>query len=177
MGASFSDTVDHWFQGPKKRCLMIGLSGAGKKTFLEKCAKGKEVQEEWMSLLIIRRVEYKGLDFESWDVGWGTQLFPLYRHLFARTQGLIFVADAYDRSRIDEARDELDHFLYKVDEEGERGDVSLLVYAMEPEELAKRLQLSSLLNRTWHIRGSCAITGQGLDEGLEWLSNEIKKKS
>ena len=49
--------------------------------------------------------------------------------------------------------------------------------AMKPADVAERLGLSSLRTRVWHIQGCCATTGDGLYEGLDWLSDTLAKRS
>ena len=52
-------------------------------------------------------VNYKNISFTVWDVGGQDVIRPLWRHYFAKAQGLIFVVDSNDRERIKIARDEL----------------------------------------------------------------------
>jgi len=68
--------------------------------------------------------------------------------------------------------------------EDELRDAVLLVFAnkqdlpnaMNAAELTDKLGLNQLRNRTWYIQSTCATQGQGLYEGLDWLSNELSKK-
>lgn len=46
--------------------------------------------------------------------------------------------------------------------------------AMSPQEVTEKLQLSKLKDKIWYVIPSCATTGEGLAEGLTWLSNNIK---
>ena len=46
---------------------------------------------------------------------------------------------------------------------------------MSAAEVSERLGLPSLKNRNWYIQGTCATTGDGLYEGLDWLSQHLKK--
>jgi ADP-ribosylation factor 6 len=46
--------------------------------------------------------------------------------------------------------------------------------AMKPQEVTDRLQLSKLKDKVWYVVPSCATTGEGLLEGLAWLSNNVK---
>merc|ERR1719266_1350816 len=63
-------------------------------------------------------------------------------------------------------------------------DAVLLVFAnkqdlpnaMSVNEVTERLGLNQLRNRQWYIQSTCATTGDGLYEGLEWLSNTLCKK-
>ncbi|KAH9391106.1 GTP binding [Tyrophagus putrescentiae] len=46
--------------------------------------------------------------------------------------------------------------------------------AMSAAEITDKLGLHSLRNRNWYIQATCATTGDGLYEGLDWLSNQLK---
>ncbi|KAJ8940549.1 hypothetical protein NQ318_003392 [Aromia moschata] len=93
-------------------------------------------------------------------------------------QGLIFVVDSNDRERIGEAKDELMRMLA----EDELRDAVLLIFAnkqdlpnaMNAAEITDKLGLHSLRNRNWYIQATCATSGDGLYEGLDWLSNQLK---
>lgn len=45
---------------------------------------------------------------------------------------------------------------------------------MKPQEVTEVLQLSKLKDKVWYVVPSCATTGEGLLEGLAWLSNNVK---
>ncbi|CAI0561288.1 unnamed protein product [Linum tenue] len=47
--------------------------------------------------------------------------------------------------------------------------------AMTPAEVGQGLGLFELKNRKWHIQGTCALKGDGLYEGLDWLSSTLKE--
>eukprot|EP00210_Caulerpa_lentillifera_P001066 g1028.t1 len=109
------------------------------------------------------------------------QIRPLWRHYFQNTQGLIYVVDSNDRDRVGEARDEL----HRMIGEDELRDATLLVFAnkqdlpkaMTAADLTDKLGLNSLRQRSWYIQGTCATSGEGLYEGLDWMSANIAKKS
>ena len=89
--------------------------------------------------------------------------------------------DSNDRERVNEARDELMRML----NEDELRDAVLLCFAnkqdlpnaMNAAEVTDKLGLHSLRNRTWYIQATCATSGDGLYEGLDWLSNTLKNKN
>ncbi|XP_073688539.1 ADP-ribosylation factor 3-like [Garra rufa] len=91
---------------------------------------------------------------------------------------LIFVVDSNDRERVNEAREELTRMLA----EDELRDAVLLVFAnkqdlpnaMNAAEITDKLGLHSLRHRNWYIQATCATSGDGLYEGLDWLSNQLK---
>ena len=47
--------------------------------------------------------------------------------------------------------------------------------AMTPMEVCEGLGLYDLRNRVWHIQGTCALKGDGLYEGLDWLASSLKE--
>lgn len=47
---------------------------------------------------------------------------------------------------------------------------------MTPTEVCEGLGLFELRNRKWHIQGTCALRGDGLFEGLDWLASTLKEK-
>ncbi|OAE27163.1 hypothetical protein AXG93_4666s1340 [Marchantia polymorpha subsp. ruderalis] len=126
-------------------------------------------------------VEYKNISFTVWDVGGQDKIRPLWRHYFQNTQGLIFVVDSNDRDRVVEARDELHRML----NEDELRGALLLVFAnkqdlpnaMNAAEITDKLGLHSLRQRHWYIQSTCATSGEGLYEGLDWLSSNIASKA
>ena len=48
--------------------------------------------------------------------------------------------------------------------------------AMSVENLIQALDLQSITTKKWHIQGACAINGEGLYEGLDWLSEVVTGK-
>ena len=129
----------------------------------------------------VETVEYKNISFTVWDVGGQDKIRPLWRHYYQNTQGLIFVVDSNDADRIDAARDEMHRML----NEDELRDAVLLVFAnkqdlpnaMSAAEMTDKLGLHGLRpsSRQWYIQACCATTGDGLYEGLDWLSATLTK--
>ncbi|KAJ0978658.1 hypothetical protein J5N97_014132 [Dioscorea zingiberensis] len=180
MGLSFTKLFSRLFAKKEMRILMVGLDAAGKTTILYKLKLGEIVTTIPTIGFNVETVEYKNISFTVWDVGGQDKIRPLWRHYFQNTQGLIFVVDSNDRDRVVEARDELHRML----NEDELRDAVLLVFAnkqdlpnaMNAAEITDRLGLHSLRHRHWYIQSTCATSGEGLYEGLEWLSNNIANK-
>lgn len=179
MGLTISSLFSRLFGKRQMRILMVGLDAAGKTTILYKLKLGEIVTTIPTIGFNVETVEYKNICFTVWDVGGQDKIRPLWRHYFQNTQGLIFVVDSNDRERIAEAQDELQKML----QEDELREAVLLVFAnkqdlpnaMTASELTQKLGLQALRNRKWYIQATCATQGQGLYEGLDWLSNELAK--
>ena len=48
--------------------------------------------------------------------------------------------------------------------------------AMSVAEVTDKLGLHSMRNRKWYIQACCATSGDGLYEGLDWLSTTLNGK-
>lgn len=181
MGMSISKLFQAFLGKKEMRILMVGLDAAGKTTILYKLKLGEIVTTIPTIGFNVETVEYKNISFTVWDVGGQDKIRPLWRHYFQNTQGIIFVVDSNDRERVSEAREELQRML----NEDELRDALLLVFAnkqdlpnaMNAAEITDKLGLHSLRQRAWYIQQTCATSGDGLYEGLEWLSQNIKKRN
>ncbi|XP_023126118.1 ADP-ribosylation factor 1 [Amphiprion ocellaris] len=179
MGNMFASLFS-MFGKKEMRILMVGLDAAGKTTILYKLKLGEVVTTIPTIGFNVETVEYKNISFTVWDVGGQDKIRPLWRHYFQNTQGLIFVVDSNDRERCGEAREEL----FRMLAEDELRDAVLLVFAnkqdlpnaMNAAELTDKMNLHTLRNRKWYIQATCASTGDGLYEGLDWLSSQLQKQ-
>merc|ERR1712113_303602 len=166
--------------GMEMRILMVGLDAAGKTTILYKLKLGEVVTTIPTIGFNVETVEYRSLSFTVWDVGGQDKIRPLWRYYYQGTNGLIYVVDSNDRDRIEDAREELAKML----QEDEMRDAVLLVFAnkqdlpnaMTAAEVTDKLGLHDLRNRQWFIQSAGATTGDGLYEGLDWLSRILSSK-
>lgn len=106
---------------------------------------------------------------------------PYWRNYYDQTDALIYVVDSADKRRMEETGVELQQLL----DEEKLSHVPLLVLAnkqdllnaLSPAELTAELGLNELRERTWNIIACSAKTGEGLNEGLEWLVEQINNGS
>ncbi|KAK8668683.1 hypothetical protein V6N13_106131 [Hibiscus sabdariffa] len=159
------------------RTLMVGLDGSGKTTILYKLKLGDLLKTKPTIGFNVESIQYKNICFDVWDIGGESKIRPLWKHYFLNVQALIFVVDSSDRQRISEARKELHWALA----DNELANAAVLVLAnkqdlpdaMPASQIADKLGLHCLGQRPWFIQNVSAYTGQGLYEGLHWLSDNI----
>jgi len=157
---------------------MVGLDAAGKSTILNKLNLGQIEKTTPTPGFNVETVENENISFTVWDVGGQDKIRPLWRHYYVNTRALIFVVDSNDRERVDEAKQEL----WRLLDEDELRDAILLVFAnkqdlpdaMSTTEITDKLGLHNITNRKWYIQATCAPNGDGLYEGLDWLSNNLR---
>ena len=173
------NSITSWF-GPlltreKAGFLMFGLDDAGKSSIAFKLQLGEVVQSTPTEGFTVETLEYRNVKITVWDVGGDMKIRPFFRHFYKDFTHLILVVDSSDRERIRESKIELNKML----EEEELQGLPLLVFAskndlqnvLKSEEIVKELDLNSIRNRSWYIQSCSSSTGNGLYEGLEWISN------
>ncbi|XP_032802404.1 ADP-ribosylation factor-like protein 4A [Petromyzon marinus] len=120
-------------------------------------------------------------NFHFWDVGGQEKVRPLWKSYTRCADGIVFVTDASDPERVEEARTEL----HRIARTAECQGVPFLVVAnkqdlpdaLPPHQLEKLLTLTDLgPTILWHIQPVCAVTGQGVYEGLDKLYEMILKR-
>jgi ADP-ribosylation factor protein 1 len=52
--------------------------------------------------------------------------------------------------------------------------VPVFCFLLRETDVTQKLALNSLRQRSWYIQATCATSGDGLYEGLDWLSTNIK---
>ncbi len=167
--------------------VMLGLDSAGKSTVLYRLKFDQYVNTVPTVGFNCEKVKgttgkAKGVSFMMWDVGGQDKVRPLWKSYTRNTDGIVFVVDSVDTERMEEAKVEL----LRTARCPENLGVPILVVAnkqdlpgaRDSDEVAKLMNLNELTSagHLWHIQPSCAIIGEGLDEGLEQLYQMILKR-
>ena len=180
MGSLFSRAWSRFVGKQDCRILMVGLDAAGKTTILYKFKLGEVITTIPTIGFNVETVEYKNISFNVWDVGGQYKIRILWKHYYQNTNGIIFVVDSNDRERVEETREEL----YKLLNEEDLKDTCILIMAnkqdlpgaMTTPEIAEAMGLASVKGRAWKIQGTCATTGDGILEGMDWLAKNATTK-
>jgi ADP-ribosylation factor protein 1 len=188
MGSFFASALDKLKGKQDKRIIMVGLDAAGKTTVLYKLRLGEVVSTIPTIGFNVETVQYKNINFTVWDVGGQEKIRPLWRYYYQNVDGIIFVVDSNDRQRVGDGNgyddDNAKVELHRMLAEDELRDAALLVMANKQDlsqalsvsEITDKLQLNRLKNRQWYIQGTSARSGDGLYEGLDWLSQTLTKR-
>ena len=173
MGQTFSSKT------PDVRIILQGLDAAGKTTILYKLKLGEVVTTVATIGFNVETVSVNNIEMTCFDVGGRCPMRPLWPHYYQHSNALIFVIDSNDRDRLESAKDELHRAL----EDEQLQGLPTLVFcnkqdlpnAMSVQEVIDGLDLSSLRQKQWFAQGSCATTGDGLHEGLDWVTKAVSK--
>uniref|UniRef100_A0A9I9CIJ5 ADP-ribosylation factor 1 n=1 Tax=Cucumis melo TaxID=3656 RepID=A0A9I9CIJ5_CUCME len=178
MGILFTRMFSSLFGNKEARILVLGLDNAGKTTILYRLQMGEVVSTIPTIGFNVETVQYNNIKFQVCNAGGQTSIRPYWRCYFPNTQAIIYVVDSSDTDRLVVAREEFHAIL---EEEELRGAVALvfankqdLPGALDDAAVTEALELHKIKNRQWAIFKASAIKGEGLFEGLDWLSNTLK---
>lgn len=155
------------------RILVLGLDNSGKTTIL------KKLSDEDINHIMptqgfnIKSLQVDGFKLNVWDIGGQKSIRPYWRNYFEQTDALIYVIDSADKRRLEETGQELGNLL----EEDKMCGVPVLIFANKqdlmnaepPSEISDSLNLSTIRDRTWQIQPCSGKSGEGLQEGMEWI--------
>lgn len=178
MGLFVSRLLATLFSDKEARILVLGLDNAGKTTILYRLQVGEVVSTIPTIGFNVETVQYNNIKFQVWDLGGQTSIRPYWRCYYPNTQAIIYVVDSSDTERMSIAQEEFHAIL----QEEELKDAIILIYAnkqdlpgaLDAAAVTEALNLHMIKNRQWSIFKTSAIKGDGLFEGLDWLSNTLK---
>jgi ADP-ribosylation factor-like protein 2 len=164
------------------RILILGLDNAGKTTVMKKVS-GEDISQISPTVgFNIKTLDYKGYVLNLWDVGGQKSIRTYWRNYFEQTDGVVWVVDSVDRSRLEECRLQLRDILCQEKLAG----ASLLIFANKQDlggalsfdQIAEILDLhnADISGRHWTIIGCSAFTGEGLIAGFDWLVDDIASR-
>lgn len=168
--------------------VVIGLDSAGKTSLLYRLKLREFVETSPTKGFNMERIKVQighskanTTTFQVWDVGGQEKLRPLWKSYTRRMDGLVFVVDAAETERMEEAKVEL----HRITRSAENQGIPVLVLANKQDldgalsstEVEKVLGLHELSSSTLHHTEGCsALNGQGLQPGLEKLYEMIVKR-
>ncbi|CAB1441590.1 unnamed protein product [Pleuronectes platessa] len=162
------------------RILLLGLDNGGKTTLLKQLASEDISHITPTQGFNIKSVQSQGFKLNVWDIGGQRKIRPYWRNYFENTDVLIYVIDSADRKRFEETGQELAELL---DEEKLSG-VPVLIFANKQDlltaapasEIAEGLNLHTIRDRMWQIQSCSALTGEGVQEGMNWVCKSVNSK-
>ncbi|EGC32132.1 hypothetical protein DICPUDRAFT_92653 [Dictyostelium purpureum] len=165
------------FKGKEYRIIFCGLDFAGKSSLLYKMKFDLITTIDPTIGFNVEKIHRNKKKYKIWDLGGQYNLRQLWKYYFLNCNALVFVIDSSDRERIDEAKEEFDKLMTQDELKG----ISFLIYAnkqdingaMSCDEIINKLSLHKLNDRKWHIQPLVAIRGDGIEEGLDWISRSV----
>uniref|UniRef100_A0A3Q0T0Q7 ADP-ribosylation factor-like protein 6 n=1 Tax=Amphilophus citrinellus TaxID=61819 RepID=A0A3Q0T0Q7_AMPCI len=172
------DKLAGWL-GLKKEVnvLCLGLDNSGKTTVINKLKPSNAQVQDIVPTIgfSIEKFKTSSLSFTVFDMSGQGRYRNLWEHYYKEGQAIIFVIDSADKLRMVVAKEELDTLLNHPDIKHRR--IPILFYANKMDlrdaltsvKVSQLLCLENIKDKPWHICATNALTGDGLQEGVDWL--------
>eukprot|EP00011_Vannellida_sp_DIVA3-517-6-12_P015217 CAMPEP_0114634722 /NCGR_PEP_ID=MMETSP0168-20121206/16120_1 /TAXON_ID=95228 ORGANISM="Vannella sp., Strain DIVA3 517/6/12" /NCGR_SAMPLE_ID=MMETSP0168 /ASSEMBLY_ACC=CAM_ASM_000044 /LENGTH=189 /DNA_ID=CAMNT_0001846419 /DNA_START=27 /DNA_END=596 /DNA_ORIENTATION=+ len=164
--------------------LLLGLDNAGKTTLLHRLKTGKVHLFTPTQRAQEADIELGRVRFKTWDLGGHQQVRGLWSEHYFKADAVIFVVDANDRERFDEAQTELYNLLHDEN----LADTTFLVLGNKTDlpnaatraELIRDLRLDESSmglfdeedgKRSMQVFMTSLLQRMGLKAAFEWLSD------
>ncbi|XP_030283961.1 ADP-ribosylation factor-like protein 6 isoform X2 [Sparus aurata] len=179
------DKLSGWLGLRKKEVnvLCLGLDNSGKTTIINQLKPANTQTQEIVPTIgfNIEKFKNSSLSFTVFDMSGQSRYRNLWEHYYKASHAIIFVIDSGDKLRMVVAKEELEILLNHEDIRCKRVPVLFfankmdLDSAMSSVKVSQMLSLENIKDKPWHICASNAIKGEGLQEGLEWLQEQIRQ--
>ena len=172
------------FLGVRKKeasVVVVGLDNSGKSTILN-WMKPEEVKSQEVVPTVgfnLEKFKYRQLNFTAFDMSGQGRYRNLWEHYYNDCNGVIFVIDSSDKLRMAVVKEELRVMMEHSAVRDRR--VPILFFAnkcdvqdaLSSVKCSVMLGLDALRENPWHICATNALIGDGVYEGLDWLSDQM----
>lgn len=180
MGIIFT-SLWNWnmFTNDEHKVVIIGLDNTGKTTILYQFLMNDVVHCSPTVGSNVEEIVWKNIKFLMWDVGGQESLRSSWSSYYNDTEFVVLVVDSTDRERLTLVKEEL----YRMLPHDHLKNAAILIFAnkqdvkgaMSAAEISHHLNLTRIRNHKYHIQACCALTGEGLNLGLAWMSAHLRK--
>ncbi|KAI9144304.1 ADP-ribosylation factor-like protein 6-like protein [Paraphysoderma sedebokerense] len=166
--------------------LLIGLDNSGKSTIANWFKLQKTPDASAVPPTVGFKVERfnhasHNLSFTVFDMSGQDRYRDMWELYFDEADAIIFVIDLSDAERFKAASDE---FAGVITHDAVKSrSIPILVLANKSDlpnvmslvQVSKDMGLDSLRENNWHFCPCCALYGEGLPNGLDWLSDQLSR--
>jgi small GTP-binding protein len=160
------------------KLFMFGLDRVGKTSISKRISENlfeKTSPTLWLS---VHNFQFQNFQFVCFDVGGQKQFRGFWRNYLDNSEILIFVIDGTEKARFPEAKKELWGILEICEKKlpllvlNNKADV---IEHIDNKFLENELALTQL-NQPWHIIATSAKSGLGMNETLNWITEQIIRR-
>ncbi|XP_038132327.1 ADP-ribosylation factor-like protein 6 isoform X3 [Cyprinodon tularosa] len=177
------DKLSGWLGLRKKEVnvLCLGLDNSGKTTIINQLKPSNAQAQDIVPTIgfNIEKFKSSSLSFTVFDMSGQNRYRSLWEHYYKESNAIIFVIDSSDKLRMVVAKEELETLLNHEDIRNKKIPVLFFANKMDLRDALSSVKVSQMLclenikDKPWHICASNAIKGEGLQEGLDWLQDQI----
>jgi len=167
----------------KGTIIVVGLQNSGKSTIVNFMKDDANKVEETTPTVgfSVEQVKLEKCKLTIVDLSGDKRYHKLWSCYYEEAQAIIFVIDAVDKAALGEAKG----CLMDVVSHEQLQKIPLLVFANKSDiptalshnDVMLEMDLKNSLHnkKSWQICASSGLTGEGLQEGMKWVTGHMKK--
>ena len=159
------------------KIIILGVQEAGKTTILYRLSLGQFVKTSPTIGSNVEELTYNNVKFQAWDLGGQESIRALWDVYYVNTDAVIYVIDSKDDENFEISKSEF----YKVLANKNLKNSVILIFANKQDlpgakninKIVEDYELSKIKDHIWHIIPCSAVNGEGLVNGIKWLSDQL----
>ena len=159
------------------KIIILGMQNAGKTTILYRLSLGQFVKTTPTIGSNVEELTYNNVKFQAWDLGGQESTRTVWDVYYMNTDAVVFVIDSQDDEYYEESKAEL----HKLLKNSNLRNAILLIFANKQDlpgakpinKLIEDYELNKIKNNIWFIQPCSAVKGDGLINGIKWLSEQL----
>jgi len=162
------------------KIIILGMQNAGKTTILYRLSLGQFVKTTPTIGSNVEELNYNNIKIQAWDLGGQESTRSVWDVYYMNTDGVVYVVDSHDDESFEESKAEF----YKALKHPNLRNAVILILANKQdlpgsktiEKLIEDYEFNKIKNHIWYIQPCSALKGDGLDNGIKWLSDQLVLK-
>ena len=178
MGFLITKILD-FFSGSKNnfKILILGIQNAGKTSILYRLSLGQFVKTTPTIGSNVEEINHNNVKMQAWDLGGQEKMRSVWDVYYLNSDAIIYVIDSNDFENFEGSKNQ---FYLLLKNEALKNAV-LLIFANKQDlitskkisELIQIYDFDNIKDHIWHIQPCSALTGEGLEIGIKWLSDQL----
>ena len=153
------------------------MQNAGKTTILYRLSLGQLVKTTPTIGSNVEELTYNNVKFQAWDLGGQESTRTVWDVYYMNTDAVVFVIDSQDDEFFEESKAEF----HKLLKNSNLKNAILLIFANKQDlpgakpvnQIIEDYELNTIKNHMWFIQPCSAVKGEGLINGIKWLSEQL----
>ena len=159
------------------KIIILGVQEAGKTTILYRLSLGQFVKTSPTIGSNVEELTYNNVKFQAWDLGGQESIRTLWDVYYVNTDAVIYVIDSKNDENFEISKSEF----YKVLSNKNLKNSIILIFANKQDlpgakninKIVEDYELNKIKDHIWHIQPCSAVNGEGLVNGIKWLSDQL----